>query len=241
MGVDLNLALAFVAGLLTMLSPCVLPLVPIVLGAAQSKHRMGPAALGLGLALSFTLVGLFVATIGFAIGLDGDQFRTIGGAIMVIVGAVLMAPSAQRAIATAGGPLTGWAHEPMRRLEEKGPFGQALMGLLLGLVWAPCVGPTLGAASVLAAQGENLGMVALTMLVFGIGAALPLVLIGLASREALSRFRARLGGTGKVGKILLGVLLVIMGLLIFSGLDRMLEAWLVQISPLWLTELTTRY
>ncbi len=241
MGVDLNLALAFVAGVLTMLSPCVLPLVPIVLGAAQSRHRFGPAALGLGLALSFTLVGLFVATIGFAIGLDGELFRTVGGAIMVIIGAILIIPGAQRFLATAGGPLTAWAHEPMRRLEEKGPFGQAVMGLLLGLVWAPCVGPTLGAASILAARGENLGMVTLTMLGFGIGAALPLVLIGLASRQALAKVRGKLGGAGKAGKVVLGALLVVMGLLIFSGLDRALESWLVQISPLWLTELTTRY
>lgn len=241
MDVDLNLALAFVAGVLTMLSPCVLPLVPIVLGAAQSRHRFGPAALGLGLALSFTLVGLFVATIGFAIGLDGELFRTIGGAIMVIIGAILIIPGAQRFLAAGGGPLTDWAHEPMRRLEEKGPFGQAAMGLLLGLVWAPCVGPTLGAASVLAARGENPGMVALTMLVFGIGAALPLVLIGLASRQALARVRGKLVGAGKIGKIVLGALLVVMGLLVFTGLDRTLETWLVQISPPWLTELTTRY
>lgn len=241
MGVELNLPLAFLAGVLTMLSPCVLPLVPIVLGAAQSKHRLGPAALGLGLALSFTLVGLFVATIGFAIGLDGDLFRTIGGAIMVILGAVLLVPGAQRFLATAGGPLTAWTHEPMRRLEEKGPFGQALMGLLLGLVWAPCVGPTLGAASVLAARGENLGMVALTMLVFGIGAALPLVLIGLASRQALARARGTLGGVGRIGKAALGTLLLAMGLLVVSGVDRALETWLVDISPIWLTELTTRY
>ena len=241
MNVDLNLALAFVAGVLTMLSPCVLPLVPIVLGAAQSKHRFGPAALGLGLALSFTLVGLFVATIGFALGLDADLFRTVGGAIMVVVGILLMSATAQRALATAGGPLTEWAHGPMQRLEEKGPLGQAVMGLLLGLVWAPCVGPTLGAASVLAAQGDNLGLVALTMMVFGLGAALPLVLIGLASRQTLARLRGGLGGAGKAGKVVLGTLLAIMGLLIFSGLDRRLETWLVDVSPAWLTALTTRY
>lgn len=241
MGIDLNLTLAFVAGVLTMLSPCVLPLLPIVLGAAQSDHRLGPAALGLGLALSFTLVGLFVATIGFAIGLDGDLFRTIGGAIMIGIGAVLVIPAAQRALANAGGPLTGWAHGPMRRLEEKGPVGQLAMGLLLGVVWAPCVGPTLGAASVLAARGESLGLVFLTMLVFGIGAALPLVLIGLASRPLLARLRGRLAGTGRIGKGVLGGLLLVMGLLIVSGLDRSLETWLIDISPVWLTELTTRY
>lgn len=241
MAADLNLALAFLAGILTMLSPCVLPLIPIILGTAQSKHRLGPAALGLGLAMSFTLVGLFVATIGFAIGLDGDLFRTIGGVMMVLVGGLLLLPMAQRSLAAAGSPLTAWVHGPMQRLEERGPFGQAAMGLLLGLVWAPCVGPTLGAASVLAAQGENLGLVTLTMLVFGVGAALPLVLIGLASRPVLTRLRSRLSGAGQVGKVILGGLLMSMGLLILSGLDRSLETWLVDISPLWLTELTTRY
>ena len=241
MGVDLNLTLALVAGILTMLSPCVLPLLPIVLGAAQSTHRLGPAALGLGLAVSFTLIGLFVATIGFAIGLDGDLFRTVGGAIMILIGAVLVSPAAQRVLATAGGPLTGWAHGPMRQLEEKGPIGQLAMGVLLGVVWAPCVGPTLGAASVLAAQGESLGLVFLTMLVFGIGAALPLVLIGLASRPLLARIRGRLAGAGQTGKGVLGGLLLVMGVLIVSGLDRTLEVWLIDVSPMWLTELTTRY
>lgn len=241
MGVDLNLTLAFVAGVLTMLSPCVLPLLPIVLGAAQSGHRLGPAALGLGLASSFTLVGLFVATIGFSIGLDGDLFRTVGGAVMIVIGTVLVIPAAQRILASAGGPLTGWAHGPMRRLEEKGPVGQLGMGVLLGVVWAPCVGPTLGAASVLAAQGDSLGLVFLTMLVFGLGAALPLVLIGLASRPLLVRIRGHLAGAGQTGKRVLGGLLLVMGVLIVSGLDRTLEVWLIDISPMWLTELTTRY
>lgn len=241
MAVDLNLALAFVAGVLTMLSPCVLPLLPIVLTAAQSRHRLGPAALGLGLALSFTLVGLFVATVGFAIGLDGDLFRRVGGAIMILFGLLLLVPRAQRALATAGGPMTEWAQGPMRRMEEKGPAGQAGMGLLLGLVWAPCVGPTLGAASVLAAQGSDLGLVFLTMLIFGVGAALPMVLIGLASRPLLARLRGRLAGAGQGGKMALGFLLLLMGLLIVGGLDRTLESWLVEVSPMWLTELTTRY
>ena len=67
-----------------------------------------------------------------------------------------------------------------------------IIGLLLGAVWSPCVGPTLGAASILAAKGENLGQVALTMLAFGVGAALPLLVIGLLSREAMQRWQARL-------------------------------------------------
>ena len=79
MATDLNPLLAYLAGVLTILSPCVLPLVPIVLTGAQSKGRWGPVALGLGLTLSFTAVGLFVALIGFSIGLDGEVFRVVGG------------------------------------------------------------------------------------------------------------------------------------------------------------------
>jgi len=108
-------------------------------------------------------------------------------------------------------------------------------------VWSPCVGPTLGAASILAAKGENLAQVALTMLAFGIGAALPLMLLGLVSREAMTRWRGRLMDAGRGGKMLLGGLLVVVGLFVATGLDKRLETVLVDASPAWLTELTTRF
>lgn len=238
---ELNLALAYLAGVLTILSPCVLPLVPIVLGGAQSKGRWGPVALGLGLAASFTLIGLFVALVGFSIGLDADVFRVIGGMIMLALGLVLVTPPAQVWLATAGGPIMGWVQGGMSRFEGGGAWSQAGLGAMLGLVWAPCVGPTLGAASILAAQGQNLGLVTATMLIFAFGAATPLVLIGLASRQALARLRARMGQAGSAGKIVLGVLLLIIGLSIVTGVDREIETWLVQASPDWLTTLTTRY
>ena len=111
----------------------------------------------------------------------------------------------------------------------------SLVGLLLGAVWSPCVGPTLGAASVLAARAENLTVVALTMLAFGIGAALPLLVIGLMSREALARWRGRLLAAGSGGKVALGVLLVAVGVLVLTGLDKRLETILVEASPAWLT------
>jgi cytochrome c biogenesis protein CcdA len=120
-------------------------------------------------------------------------------------------------------------------------WGQFGLGVLLGAVWAPCVGPTLGAASILAAKGEDLGQVAITMLVFGIGAAVPLMVLGFVSREAMMRWRGRLMEAGKGGKMLLGALLLAVGLLIATGADKRLEAFLVDISPQWLTNLTTRY
>ena len=82
-------ALAFVAGVLTSLSPCVLPILPLVLGAAASERKYGPVALAAGLAISFVLVGLFVATIGYSIGLTTELFRQVAAALMVMLGAVL--------------------------------------------------------------------------------------------------------------------------------------------------------
>lgn len=241
MATDLNPLLAFLAGVLTILSPCVLPLVPIVLGGAQSEGRWGPVALGLGLAASFTVVGLFVATIGFSIGLDGDLFRKIGGGLLIVVGLLLLIPIAQARLSALSGPLSTWADGGMRKLDGRGPWGQLGLGALMGLVWAPCVGPTLGAASLLAAQGQDLGRVALTMLIFGVGAATPLVAIGLMSRQALAKLRGRMLAAGSIGKYLLGGFMVVIGFLILIGVEKSMEAWLVQASPLWLTELTTRY
>ena len=234
-------ALAFLAGVLTVLSPCVLPLLPIVLGAAASQHRLGPLALAGGLALSFTAIGLFVATIGFAMGLDTGVFRAVSAVVLIGVGLVLLVPRLQEQFALAAAPVSNWAGGYADNFTPGGLAGQFGLGLLLGAVWSPCVGPTLGAASVLAAKGENLPQVALTMLAFGVGAALPLLLLGILSREALMRWRSRLMEGGKAGKTALGLILVAVGLLVATGLDKRLEAILVEASPDWLTQLTTRF
>jgi cytochrome c-type biogenesis protein len=235
------LGLAFLAGILSTLSPCVIPLIPLVLGAALSEHKLGPAALAAGLALSFTTVGLFVATVGFAVGLDAGIFRNVAAILMVGVGIVLVTPRFQASLAVASGPIGNWAESRFGGTAKAGLSGQFSVGLLLGIVWAPCVGPTLGAASVLAARGQNLGEVALTMLVFGVGAALPLLLLGIASRETMVRLRGRLMTTSRGAKIALGAILIALGLLILSGFDKKVEAVAVDLSPAWLTSLTTRF
>jgi len=112
--------------------------------------------------------------------------------------------------------------------------------VLLGAVWSPCVGPTLGVASLLAAQGRNLPQVAVTMLAFGIGAALPLLLLGLASREAMARWRSRPLSAGQVTKAGLRIVFIAIGALVLAGVDRSVEATLVAASPQWRTDLMTR-
>jgi cytochrome c biogenesis protein CcdA len=236
-----TLALAFLAGLLSTLSPCVLPLLPIVLGTALSEHRAGPFALAAGLALSFTIIGLVVATVGFAIGLDSGVFRTAAGILLIAVGVVLLTPRLQAQVALVAGPVGSWTDQRFGGFSTTGLGGQFAVGLLLGAVWSPCVGPTLGAASVLASQRADLASVGMTMLTFGLGAALPLALLGLVSREAMMRWRGRLLAAGQHGKLAMGVVLIATGLLIVSKLDKTIETFLVDVSPAWLTELTTRF
>lgn len=233
--------LGFIAGTLSILSPCVLPLVPIVVGTAVAAHPLGALALAAGLAFSFTSVGLFVATVGFSIGLDAEWFRSVAAIILIGFGVLLLSSSLQQRFASATSSLSSLGGGLLSRMKLDGLRGQVVIGLVLGLVWAPCVGPTLGAAATLASQGRNLGQVAAVMALFGIGAALPLAIIGVGSRNFVAGNRARLLKAGALGKSLVGVLLLLVGVLILTGLDKDVEAALVALSPAWLTSLTTRF
>ncbi len=236
-----TLSLAALAGLLSVLSPCVLPLLPLVLGAAASEHRLGPAVLAAGLALSFTGIGLFVASVGFAIGLDGFVIRRVAAGGLVAIGLVLLVPVAQARLAAAAGPLVDAIDRRFGRRSGAGLSGQFGLGLLLGAIWSPCVGPTLGAASLLAAQGRDLAAVAATMAAFGIGAGLPLLLLGTLWRGLMVRARGGLTRLGQGLKAALGLILVLVGVSVLTGLDKTLETTLVEASPDWLNALTTRF
>lgn len=234
-----SFGLAAVAGALSTLSPCVLPIVPIVVGSAATEHRYGPLALAAGLALSFTAIGLFVATVGFAIGLDASVFRMVAALLLAGIGIVLFVPALQERFAVVVGPAGSWFQNQFSGFSTAGVNGQFAVGLLLGAVWSPCAGPTLGAASVLASQGQNLVEVALTMALFGTGAAMPLLLIGTLSRDRVLRLRSNLMSAGLRLRAVLGAVLVTIGVAVMGGVDKRIEAWLVDHSPQWLTWLTT--
>src|SRR5688572_22211080 len=130
-----TLGLAFLAGILSTLSPCVLPLLPIVIAASATQHRWGPVALAAGLSLAFVAIGLFVAVAGFSIGLDHPVFRAVAATLLIAVGAVLLVPQLQLRLATAAGPVSGWAQSHIDGLNGGGIGGQFGLGFLLGAVW----------------------------------------------------------------------------------------------------------
>lgn len=232
--------LAYLSGVLSTLSPCVLPLLPIVLGSALSVSRSGPLALTLGVMLSFSAVGTFFSAAGATLGSNGDLVRHAAAGLLVVAGCVLMSPAAQRRLAMLGSGAQNAGHALLDRMKVGGSGGQFLIGVVLGLVWSPCVGPTLGAAIALASQGKDLSKAAVLMALYGLGAGTPMLLLGVASRAAQLRFRGRLTALGHGGKYVLGGALCVLGILALSGLDKTLESLAVEHSPAWLTDLTTR-
>lgn len=231
----------FLAGLLSTLSPCVLPLVPILLGSATSVHRRAPLALAGGLAISYATIGTSLAWAGAALNLDTGVFRSVGAMVLALLGVVLMSSNLQQRFAVATSGVGDAGQSLISRLQPDGMWGQFIVGLVLGVVWSPCVGPTLGAAVVLASQGSHLLQVALLMGIFGLGAALPVVTLSYVSRSATAKARGKLLQAGKTGKVAMGVIMIAIAGLILSGADKDIEAWLVNHSPAWLSALTTRF
>jgi cytochrome c biogenesis protein CcdA len=231
----------FLAGLLSTLSPCVLPIIPILLGSAVNAHRRAPLALAGGLAISYAVIGTGLAWAGSALDLDPSIFRSVGAVILGLLGLVLISTSLQQRFAYATAGMGDAGNNLISRMNLDGLWGQFAIGLVLGVVWSPCVGPTLGAAVVLASQGTQLPQVALLMGIFGMGAALPVVALAYVSRGAMMKLRGKLLQAGKTGKMILGAVMIALAALILSGMDKSIETWLVDHSPAWVTKVTTRY
>jgi len=232
-------ALGFFAGTASILSPCVLPILPILIATALTRHRFGAVALALGLSLSFAAVGIFVATLGASIGLDPETLRRVAAALMVLFGLVMLVQPLQAVFARVSSHVSNTGQSALGAVSGDGLPGQFLIGLLLGVVWSPCVGPTLGAATTLAAQGTDLVHIAALMVLFGLGAGLPLMILGALSRTSLGRLRGSLAAVGRATKLALGGLFVLLGVFILTGFDRTVETAVLSISPEWLTALTT--
>ncbi|MEM1195794.1 MAG: cytochrome c biogenesis CcdA family protein [Pseudomonadota bacterium] len=236
-----ELALAFVAGLVTILNPCVLPLVPILVGSALGKARGGPLALAAGLVTSFTLFGFTVIAFGYSLGIDEQVVRTLAGALLAVAGVALLVPEAQAALSAAAAPLTSAGHRGLERISADGVTGQYAVGALLGLVWAPCVGPTLGVAIAAASQGENLASAFVIFLTFGLGVASSILAFAYGSRRALGERGKALRSLAGYAKPAFGAALLAVGVMVVTGFDKALETAVLDALPQELVAFTTAF
>ncbi|MBS0244976.1 MAG: cytochrome c biogenesis protein CcdA [Proteobacteria bacterium] len=236
-----SLGLSYAAGALSTLSPCVLPLLPIILLSVIERHKLGPAMLALGLVVSFTAVGVTIASLGFSIGLDASVLRAAVAVLLLAMGIVMLVPALQARLGAAAAPLATGGQNLIDRIQPKGLLGQLMLGALLGAVWSPCSGPTLGAAIGLASQGGGIAQATVIMLAFGLGAATPILVLAYGSRQAIFLRRDWLTRSSKWAKPVIGTTLAMIGLFILTGLDHTIETGLTEAMPDWLVAVTTRF
>ena len=227
-----QLGLSVAAGGLTTLSPCVFPLLPLVLGGALQGHRLAPVAMGVGMTAAFAAIGMLLGALGPALGVDGDTVR-IGGAVMLIAFAlVMLVPALGERFSRWMLPIATAANAASTRLDGRSLLSAMALGAVLGLVWSPCSGPLLGSALTLVASEGGVVRGGVVLAFFGLGAAIPLVAVAYASRSGFARVRdwvlVRIEQVRRGFAALLGL----MGIAILTGADKWLEARVLQ----WLPE-----
>ena len=228
----MEIVLAYAAGLLTLINPCVLPVIPIVLATALQASRLGPVVLAAGMSLSFVAFGLLVTSVGYSIGLTEDVLANVGGVLMVGFGLVLLVPRFNAAFATATAGFSARADGALMEAGTTGLKGQFLGGLLLGAVWSPCIGPTLGGAIALASQGENLLRAGAVMTAFALGVSTLMLAFAYGLRaSSLRRFSS-------LAKPVMGWAFLIVGVAILARLHHAADAWLLGLMPAWLVDLS---
>jgi cytochrome c-type biogenesis protein len=236
-----QLGLSLVAGALTTLSPCVLPILPFVVGGALTRHRLAPVFVALGLMTSFMAIGWPLAAFGAVAGLETRTLRLAAGVGLILAGAAILSDRLSGWISQRLQPVASGADRKMRAVDGPGLGSQYLSGVLLGVVWTPCSGPTLGAAVALAAQEGGGWKSGLMMAFFSVGATVPLIAVAYGARGFLARRRGGIARVAAGTKKVFAALLIVVGLGVLTGGDKWLESQLVSRMPEAWFDLTTRY
>jgi cytochrome c biogenesis protein CcdA/thiol-disulfide isomerase/thioredoxin len=227
------IVVAFVAGLVTAVSPCVLPILPIVLATGADGDRRRPYLVIAGLIASFSFFTLASVQIIEALHLPSSTLRDIAIAVIAIFGLTLLVP----ALTTGYERLTARLPGVGVRLARPGIAGGLVTGVGLGLVWTPCAGPILGAITSLAVTQPGSGATLTLVVVYSIGAGLPLLAIALGGRAALARLRMR--SASAWASRVFGILVLVTAGLMAVGADTAISADLTNALPDWTGTLQT--
>ena len=234
----MDLVFAYGAGLLTLINPCVLPVLPIVLATALQASRWGPVAFAAGMSLSFVVLGVAVTAFGRAVGLNSDDITQAGAVLMVLFGIILLVPQASALFSSATSGMAARADSGLDDVDRGSLRGQFIGGMLLGAVWSPCVGPTLGGAISLASQGESLLRATAIMVFFALGISTIILVLGYGARSALQKRQAAMRRFAIAARPILGIIFIAVGLMLFFKWHYVIESWLLDIMPIWLQDLS---
>ncbi len=224
--------LAIAAGVLTILAPCILPVLPFLLGTSGGRSKWRPLMIVAGFVGSFAVIGAAFATAGTFLGISNDALRTVAGVILFLCGAALcfegayekLSAKMQPLLAKLGANVSGGASTKTDALS-----GLAV-GASLGLVWTPCAGPILATIITLAARTSDYVTTALLFLAYAVGAGLPMLAIAYGSRHLQERLRSA-GRWRSLFNKAFGILIMLTAIAILAGYDHVIQAWLIARLP----------
>lgn len=220
----LAIALAILGGILTAFSPCVLPILPIIIGRSLQTHRYGPVALVAGTMTSFAIAGSLLGVASLWLTDLSNWLRIFAIAFLLIFGILSIFPKLNYRLLSK--LPTVKFKQPMR----VNLIGEFILGSQLGLLWTPCAGSVLGSILVLAASEQKAFSAFILLLFYGFGAGIPILLIAYASRyfsKHLLRLRAHSQLLQKIG----GVLISMTAIAIILGWDVKIQLWLAPLFP----------
>tara|TARA_B110001454_G_C12721908_1_gene435060 strand:- start:1982 stop:2698 length:717 start_codon:yes stop_codon:yes gene_type:complete len=233
-------ALSFLAGSLTTLSPCVLPVLPFVLSSSMSKNRLGPIFLSLGVIFSFTAVTVTISSTGHLFGISSDNLKIVG-ALFLLAGGVLFL---NQKLADKFTEFVSARMQTVNNIhvqDSKLPLiGQLINGLLLGLIWTPCSGPSLGIAIGLTTKSETVFQAASFLATFALGSTLPLIVLAYGARSLIAKAKTNLKMIA-IAKRVFGLLMMVAAIFILTGIDKKIEAHILNFLPEWWIDITTKF
>ncbi|HEY9206126.1 MAG TPA: cytochrome c biogenesis CcdA family protein [Candidatus Methanoperedens sp.] len=222
-----SIILVFIAGLVTILKPCCLPLVPAVM-SGSAGGRLRPLAIVSGMTLSFTVMGTLVSGFGAAFAGFTDTLRSLSILFIMAMGAVLFDEDINIEFMKISSSLTqrvrnniGFLNGSSSNMPEQGLFGGFFLGMSLGIVWIPCVGPILGAVLAYVASVGNMSYGAWLLFVYSVGMSLPMLSIAYYGKKVTNRYKwfAR---NGELLKKLSGLVLITVGIMLLFGIDKLM-------------------
>ena len=232
----MEILFGYLAGLLTLINPCVLPILPIVIATSVQASKHAPIALAAGMSTSFVLLGLTVSAVGPALGLTDEIVSRSAALLMVAFGLFLLVPLLGKKFTVATTAISKIADAGITATVSQGLVGQFLGGALLGAVWSPCIGPTLGAAIALASQGVDLIYATLIMTSFALGVSTLVFIFSFATKSWLERNIRWMRILSKQSRTILGGIFIIIGFGIFFQFNHTIDTWLINHLPTWLID-----
>ena len=234
----LNLALALLAGVVTIAAPCTLPMLPILLGASVGQTgKLRPAMIAAGFVMSFSATALALTAITRIFDFDPNSLRTGATVLLLGFGLLMIWPrpfdwlSARLNGLISSSPAGSAAsRQGNREGNREGNLGGFVLGTTLGLVWTPCAGPVLGSILTVVATSTDTAWASVLLVVYAIGAAIPMLAIAYGGQAVTTRVR-RVARIAPRLQQAFGVVVIAFAVASYFQYDTLIVAWLTGFYP----------